>query len=90
MRIDDNFNISMEGETDINVELVPLLRRPGDPNVTSAKAVPKLSAPPEESILSFARDNLEVASSRRGSSSSVSSELLALLPANARPRRVLN
>ena len=51
--------------------------------MTSAR-LERLSPPPEESIISFARGtNLQ------GSSYSVSSELLALLPPNCRPRRVL-
>ena len=53
-------------------------------NVTSAKAKVVLSPPAEESLLSFARN-----SAVQGSSYSVSGELLALLPPNCRPRRVL-
>ena len=53
-----------------------------------AKAVVKLSSPPEESIISFARGK-KLTAALIGSSYSVSSELLALLPPNCRPRRVL-
>jgi len=55
---------------------------------SDAQAVARLSPPPEESLLSFTRDRLED-SRLQGSSYSVSSELLALLPPNCRPRRVL-
>ena len=57
-------------------------------NATDARALVKLSPPPEESIISFARDSLFL-ETLQGSSYSVSSELLALLPPNCRPRRVL-
>ena len=79
----------------INVQFIPAESQGGGSgaalNVSDAKAVVKLSPPPEESIISFARDSLGFMGGERlqGSSYSVSSELLALLPPNCRPRRVL-
>lgn len=84
--VDGGYGYAVDQE--IGVQIIPSDGRyANDLVVSDAKAVAELSPPPEESIFSFARSSL--GDRLQGSSYSVSSELLALLPPNCRPRRML-